>query len=333
MDCCSVETGRPVLTIGFGVFCWVWVCWEFSPPAATSEPNSLIQLYYKENFGGGWGDTYTSEPFFEKENGNRTLNVPSSHLHSTVTPITDDLLHRWESDHRHRTGVQEGHGESLQPKSTHHRLNQARRASFWSSSGTSRPTPEKTRSQQSPWTTGFPLQRPTRPIELCPLLLRVQGKCALSSCVLRPRPCRQSGLCICAPIPVERGHHGRVDCKLRSSKQGKGHLPPPPTALPVGLGQIQVTDEHVGPDSGSPFSANSCRNRLQSPPSPPQDPCCRASCGGGQRRRVDGHTGNCGLTEEGQTKSCGGEGRQMEQDRSWSFDSSGNMRTGCSPNP
>ena len=43
LDGCSVETGRPVLTIEFVVFGWVWVCWEFLPCPATSYPNSCIQ--------------------------------------------------------------------------------------------------------------------------------------------------------------------------------------------------------------------------------------------------------------------------------------------------
>ena len=36
----SVVTGRPVLTIWFGVF--GWVCWELSSCPATSEPNSIV---------------------------------------------------------------------------------------------------------------------------------------------------------------------------------------------------------------------------------------------------------------------------------------------------
>ena len=38
---------------------WVGFCWESSPPPATSEPNSFIQLSLKEIFGGGRGDAYT----------------------------------------------------------------------------------------------------------------------------------------------------------------------------------------------------------------------------------------------------------------------------------
>ena len=57
LDGGSVETGRPVLTIGFVVF--GWVCWELSLCPATSEPNSCIQLSLEEIFGGGRGDAYT----------------------------------------------------------------------------------------------------------------------------------------------------------------------------------------------------------------------------------------------------------------------------------
>ena len=50
-------SGLPALTIGSLVF--GWVCWESSPPPATSEPNSFLQLSLKEIFGGGRGDAYT----------------------------------------------------------------------------------------------------------------------------------------------------------------------------------------------------------------------------------------------------------------------------------
>ena len=61
-DGCSDQTSLPVLTIGFLVF--GWVCWESLPPPATSEPNSFIQLYSKEIFGGSRGDAYTSRKWF-----------------------------------------------------------------------------------------------------------------------------------------------------------------------------------------------------------------------------------------------------------------------------
>ena len=54
---CSVETGRPVLAIGFVVFGWVG--WELSACQETSEPNFFIQLSLQEIFGGGRGDSYT----------------------------------------------------------------------------------------------------------------------------------------------------------------------------------------------------------------------------------------------------------------------------------
>ena len=69
------------------------------------------------------------------------------------------------------------------------RHNQEHAASFWSFFGRSHLGPRQ-RGQEvnTPGTTGLPLHRPTRPIELWPLLLRVLGKCAFSSCVLRPKP-------------------------------------------------------------------------------------------------------------------------------------------------
>ena len=40
-------------------FLFGWVCWESSPPPATSQPNSFIQLSLKDIFGGGRDDAYT----------------------------------------------------------------------------------------------------------------------------------------------------------------------------------------------------------------------------------------------------------------------------------
>ena len=51
------KTGLPVIKIGFWVF--GWVSWKSSPPPATPEPNSFIQLSLKEIFGGGRGDAET----------------------------------------------------------------------------------------------------------------------------------------------------------------------------------------------------------------------------------------------------------------------------------
>ena len=55
-DVCSVTTGLPVLQIGLG---FGWVGWLSSACRATSEPNSFIQSFLKEIFGGGRGDSYT----------------------------------------------------------------------------------------------------------------------------------------------------------------------------------------------------------------------------------------------------------------------------------
>ena len=57
-DLLSKQTGR-LLTYKSPVLDFGWICWEFSPPPAISEPNSFIQISLKEIFGGGRSDAYT----------------------------------------------------------------------------------------------------------------------------------------------------------------------------------------------------------------------------------------------------------------------------------
>ena len=78
------------------------------------------------------------------------------------------------------------------------------------------------------------------------------------------------------PHPCTEGHHGGVVHNLQ---------PPNQLKLTTSKSRTNTSDRTL--------AANSHRNRLQNPPSP----LSRKLHGGGQRRRIDGHTGNYGHDE------------------------------------
>ena len=224
---------------------------------------------------------------FFYENENRTLNVPLSHPHSTVTPITDDLVHRWDQTiGTARGGVQEGHGESLRRDTTqeHAPPSEPSSASCWSSSGRSRTVAHAREDKKS--TVSLDHRPPTSAPSTTNRAL--PPSCEFRVSAFFPLACFVQGLAVspgCAsarlPIPVERGHHGRVDGKLRSSKQGKAvchHLQPGLASNRLNSAKSRsrtnTLDLTLAPPSRQTLAATDSRAH----PRRPQDPCCRASC-------------------------------------------------------
>ena len=106
-DVCSVTTSRPVLWIGLG---FGWVGWEPSDCRATSEPNSFIQSFFKEIFGGGRSDAYTlfENDFssFHPNNFRETISwecvVKNDCVRSCLTELKSFLQSKFDVDPIHR---------------------------------------------------------------------------------------------------------------------------------------------------------------------------------------------------------------------------------------